>query len=297
MPEQFALESLYKATCDLYCVLMFHINHYSDILKEEFEHRKYLNPSYTLRSFAKKLDIAPSKVSEVLNKKQGLSEKLALKISEHLNFSEEETDHFVITVKAHCAKSPRVKKDYQELLQSRMMKTEMLELQENVFSVISNWYYFAVLELIDTKDFVSNEKWIAKRLDVTDSEVKNALKTLESLGMVKINDGEYKTTGQNLKTTDGIGSSSIKKFNEQILKKAQEAIYSQNIKQRHISTLTTGLNDEILPEVFEKISNFRSELNQFITKHPKNKNNTNKVYCFSSQFFELTNEERYENDH
>jgi uncharacterized protein (TIGR02147 family) len=293
LPERFVLFVLYLFFWESYCFRMLHFNHFSEILKSEFEHRQNMNESYSLRGFAQKLGIAPSKISEILNHKQGLSEKLALKICNELRFSQDETNHFINTVKAHCSKSPKVRAEYTKILEQRNRKIESFDIQESLFSIISNWYHFAILELMNTEDFQSGPKWISKRLSISLQDAKHGIQNLEKLGLIEEKNNDFKPTGVNLRTSDGIGSSSIKKFNDQILTKAKDAIYEQDVSKRHLSTLTVGVNEEIIPEVFEKISAFRKELNQFISNHSKN-NNTEAVYCFSSQFFELTHEEKNE---
>ena len=63
--------------------------------------------------------------------------------------------------------------------------------------LISDWYYFAILSLMETDDFQSDPKWIAKRLNITHSEASVALKTLASLGMIEKNSkDQYLLTGK-----------------------------------------------------------------------------------------------------
>lgn len=50
---------------------------YRDIIKAEFERRRQLDPFYSLRAYAKELRIQPSHLSDLIQKKKGLSKKKA----------------------------------------------------------------------------------------------------------------------------------------------------------------------------------------------------------------------------
>ena len=59
---------------------------YRLLLKSELASRTNQNPNYSLRAFARDLDLAPSRLSEVLNGKQGLSTQAAEKIAKTLGY-------------------------------------------------------------------------------------------------------------------------------------------------------------------------------------------------------------------
>ncbi|MFZ4715079.1 MAG: DUF4423 domain-containing protein [Bacteriovoracaceae bacterium] len=260
---------------------MKHLKHFAEILSFEFESRKKVNQAYSLRCFAGKLEIAPSKLSEILNYKQGLSEKAALKIGKSLKYNISEMNHFICTVRAHSSKSPAIRKKF-------MQELETLKISNDDFEMVSNWYYFAILELVSFKDFKNDADWIAKKLGISSEEAERALTQLISQGFLKETRNGLKKSHTIYQATDGIVSPAIRRINEQLIFKARQAIYEQSIEQRYLSTLTVGVNPEILPEVFEKIAEFRKELNQFMTGHPKNQSKKTQVYSLTSQFFQLT---------
>ncbi len=57
---------------------------YRDYLRRELEQRVQQDPRYSLNRFARDLDLAPSRLSEVLSGKQGLSRAIAERISHHI---------------------------------------------------------------------------------------------------------------------------------------------------------------------------------------------------------------------
>tara|TARA_B100001094_G_scaffold330139_1_gene394637 strand:- start:1838 stop:2185 length:348 start_codon:yes stop_codon:yes gene_type:complete len=74
-------------------------------LRRELNRRRYANPYYSLRAFARDLKIAPSRLSEIFNHKQGLSRKAALKITDLLGIIGETREYFLDSVTAQHARS------------------------------------------------------------------------------------------------------------------------------------------------------------------------------------------------
>ena len=58
---------------------------YQDILKAELEKRQRANARYSLRAFARDLGVSPSNLSEILQRKAGLSRIKAQEIAKKLN--------------------------------------------------------------------------------------------------------------------------------------------------------------------------------------------------------------------
>ena len=54
-------------------IVTMHHSTYHDLINEEFEKRKQINSAYSLRAFARDLGISAPRLSQILNKKQGLS--------------------------------------------------------------------------------------------------------------------------------------------------------------------------------------------------------------------------------
>lgn len=80
--------------------------HYIQILKKEFLQRRQTNHTYSMRTFAKDLDLNYSHLSYILNGDRGLSRKkaevVARKLS-HLNFSQRQ--EFLLLVSSVSARS------------------------------------------------------------------------------------------------------------------------------------------------------------------------------------------------
>ncbi len=86
-----------------------------NLLKKELDSRKSRNPNYSLRSFARSLDISPSRLSEILSG-QRMSMKTANKIATKLKLNENAKAEFTKSIhnqkmifkKSNTAPSPAV---------------------------------------------------------------------------------------------------------------------------------------------------------------------------------------------
>jgi hypothetical protein len=73
---------------------IFNYQSYRDYLRDQFSERINRFGDYSLRAFAAELELAPSILSGILNRKHGISRKKAIMIARKLNLSEEETRYF-----------------------------------------------------------------------------------------------------------------------------------------------------------------------------------------------------------
>ena len=67
---------------------------FQNMLLQEFEVRRTKNPGYSLRSYARDVEIPSSKLSRILRKGEGISPSKAKEICERMRWSEQEKSLF-----------------------------------------------------------------------------------------------------------------------------------------------------------------------------------------------------------
>lgn len=258
---------------------------YHDLLNEEFEKRKNLNSAYSLRAFARDLGISAPRLSQVLSKKQGLSLEAAESIVAKLRLNEQEKNWFYNSVGALHARGFKERKDFKEKVQQYKDEAKVFsELQLEYFKVISDWYHFAILELTYLKDFKNDVKWMAEMLSISEEDVQEAIDRMKALDLIVEEKGKLIDVFKFLATGNDVPSISLKKFNTQLMKKAMEALYEQDVNEREISSNIMSVRKEDLPVFKEKLRKFRREFDHEVGMQ-KGKD---AVYCLSMQFYELT---------
>lgn len=264
------------------------ISCYRQILKEELSLRCKHNSHYSLRAFARDLEVAPSRLSEVLNGKQGLSRKAATAIADKLDFNLEEQEYFCDLVTSIHSRS----KDEREAAQARVEQARK-EFDEDhhfkleTFKVLSEWYHGAIFEMCKMDDFKFDKFYIAKKLKISTIQVELAVERLVRLGMLRIDDDMLLSL-----PSAGIGrpklstppAECIKMAHKQCITKACDALYSQTQEQREMHTNIFAMDKDDLQQAKLEIQTF---LRQFIKNRKDLAAKKDEVYCFSLQLFSM----------
>jgi uncharacterized protein (TIGR02147 family) len=254
---------------------------YRRVLTEELESRQKRNPSYSLRAFARDLDLQPSNASEIIRGLSGLSPQSGAEIAKKLGLSEEETHWFLTSIEAFHGRGFR-KEKAKAKLESILAQNGFDDLSLERFKIISDWYHFALLELTDTKDFSSDPAWIAQRLNISETEACEAIERLIQFGLLEQKrDGTLKQT-KSTSVAGGIPSREIRKHHSQILHKAEEALTQVEIDARDFSAITMAIPQSMLPEAGKLIRDFRRKLHRILTTSAEPKD---RVYILGIQLF------------
>ena len=261
---------------------------YRFILKNEFEKRCSRNPNYSLRAFARDLTLSPSRLSEAMNSKRGISKKAAIKICEKLGFNEIETTLFTTLVESEHSRSPRLRIEAEKKLTHLNKKPLYKTLQMDVFRLISDWYHYAILELTEIEAFRNDVNWISNKLNISKIEAELAIKRMKRLGLIVEENSSLKPSENFTASPSGVPSEYIKKFHEQVLDKAKKALYLQDLEERDFSSLSFSIDTAKLSEAKRLLKKFRREFAELMTSSGKK----DSVYNLSIQFFRLDNKER-----
>ena len=258
---------------------------YHDFLAHELERRQASNKAYSLRAYARDLDLSPSRLSQVLNKKQGLSFEVAEDIARKLNLTEAKKEWFCHSVGAQHARSSKERDNFKERIQKYQSEARIhSEIQLEYFKVISDWYHFAILELTYLESFENRPEWIADILGISEGQAESAIERMKSLGLMKEENGKLVDTFKFLATPSDVPSESLRKFNRQLMELATNALEEQDVHNREIASNIFSIDKENIPVFKEKLRTFRRELEHEASKSKKK----DAVYCLGMQFFELT---------
>lgn len=261
------------------------------MLRTELAGRKANNSYYSLRAFARDLEIEAPRLSMILSSKKGLSSDKAREISSKINWNEEERNLFVNLVGASHERSFDKRIECQNTVQEICSIKNISErkISEAQFRFISEWYFYALIELIKTHDFRSDINWISKRLKITEEEAQRALEILESLDLITISKKKIKISNYTLNVSSSVPSEALRTYYSQVIRKALSSVREQSIDDRILSALTIATPKKLIPEIHKKINEFRREMNVFISENSQEQ--ADEVYILTTQFFKTTNEE------
>ncbi len=221
------------------------------ILINKFEEMRIRNPQFSRRAFSRRIGLSPGATSELLNGKRQVSAKVVERIVSRLSLDPQERAELLAFFKK------------KEDVQIDKVDPSYLQLSADQFCVIGDWYHFAILTLMRTKDFKSDSGWISKRLGLTSSLVRKAISRLVRLGLVdKTQNGNWKRSKIRYRTSDDKANASVRRAHFQYLDNAKEALQNLNVDQRDFTSLMMTLSPEQLPLAKVRIRKFQGELSK-----------------------------------
>jgi len=201
---------------------------------------------------------------------------MALRIAGRLNLDPVERNTFVC-----AAESLHLRKPVDAYQNSPAADYQLLELDR--FNVIADWYHFAILSLMELKDFEPSEARIASRLGISSLQAKSAIERLQRVGLIQIKAGRWVSTGKNLETPTDVASSALKRAHKQDLKRAIRALDDVPTHLRDITAITMPIDVRRLPEAKSLIREFRKNLAALLENGEKTD-----VYNLSIQLIPIT---------
>jgi transcriptional regulator with XRE-family HTH domain len=237
------------------------------ILQKELARRCETNPRYSLRAFAKALGISHPLLSLVLSGKRRLSKKSAVKIAEKLPLLPYERQFFL----GEMEFEEGAPKDHHQI-------------DIDTFSLISDWFHYAILSLLNVRGARFEAGWISKRLNISLHEARDAMERLVRLGLVEQQGQCWKQTGLPIKVENAISTAASQKFHRQLMQKAIHSLENDSRELQNFSSMTLTMDPEMMNYAIEKIKKFRRILAEELEKAKPGK----EVYNLTIQLFPVS---------
>lgn len=250
-------------------------------LQEELLRRCKKNPRFSLRAFARTLDVEASSLSKILNGKRTLTKKMLHRLCTQLGLGPDQVKEFEDRLPQ--ASPPRQGATGGLPLSGR---DDYQQVSADTFNAISDWYHYAILELITVRGFEASPIWIARVLDITASEANFAIERLRRLGLLKSRDDGNWEAGKLTTNAEGgeVTAAAFRKLQRQILSQAIDVMENVPLTERDQSSITMSVSKERLAEAKNRIRAFRRELCAFLQDDAPHDD----VYQLSISLFPVT---------
>jgi len=230
-------------------------------LKNELAKRVSKNSRYSMRSYAKSLGLSIGAISGILSGSRPLTAKGAEKICDKLGLSPAKKSEYIYDLVSKMnGRNGLDKPEYNRL-----------EIDEETFRIISDWYHWAIMQLVRTRRYLSNPshsqpKWVAKQLGISLLEAKLALERLQKLGFLRLEKtGFYSRTSKSFTTSNkSVTNEAFKKWQMQVREKALVSLRDDPIEVRSMTSMTMAIDPEKLEQAKLKIDRFQEELADFL---------------------------------
>lgn len=254
------------------------------ILKKELSDRFTRNPNYSLRAFARDLGISAPRLSRILNGDLNLSAEAATKIAGVLSLKGLEQSMFVSLAEASSARSKTKQveafKDFKKLYSQSQSTISM-----DTFNVISEWFHYGLMALIETKFFINDTEWMASQLGIKKIQVEEALERLLRLDMI-LKDEEGNLSVEQSFTLDSqlVSQKALRQYHEQLISKALNALMEQTVQERFVYSSVFAVDTNSLSDLKKYIEKLHHTSDATAAAHE----NKNAVYGLSTQLFKLS---------
>lgn len=216
------------------------------------------NPLFSLRAFARLVDVSPAVLSRILSGKRKLTFNLAVRIADALVLGPEEREVLYSFYLTHNTQN-----------QKDEFKKEK-ELSIDCFNAMKEWYHYGITQLLYIENFREDHKWMAKMLSISELEVKLAVDRLIRLEILdRDEEGRLYRTATHLSTTTDIASAGIRHFQKQILEKSIYSLEHDDISERDITSITVAINEDKIKEAKAEIKKFRLRMSEFMGEGEK----------------------------
>lgn len=264
-----------------------------NLVRQFLLRRQELQSGYSLRALARDLKASPSFLSEVMSGKKKMPVKWIARIAKILSLDEVAvSDLKVAVLQSHLKGS-----DLESLLDFKNQKTlskvhVSKPLDRKKMSVLSKWYYVAILDFLTIDGGPFNEEEIAERMDLSKAAVREALTVLEQLGLVTYNEAnELQKTDKHIRFPTVKTDPTVRNFHVQMIEKAKYELIRKTEDQDFARRLITGVTMAVDPRQTEKIKRKLQELMAELSQE-FSEGDVTELYQLNIQLFPLTKEKK-----
>jgi uncharacterized protein (TIGR02147 family) len=260
---------------------------YRKYLVDYIASKKLKNAKYSCRMLSLRLGISAATLVRILNGKRNLSKTLLPVFANHLKLPGDAAEYFSLMVQfAHVKDIHRKNRLYQDLLDRRSQRIKKINPKH--YSLFEKWYLLALREIIDIKGEVDDCNCIAENLrpPVSVKEIKNDIVMLKNQEIIADDgNGRFIATDKLLSTGEKWENVVIQKYQSEMIRLAESALFNYPKGERDISTMTVGLCTDDIIKVKEILKRTRQEI-MTLAEEAKNREY---VYQINFQAFPLSN--------
>ncbi len=234
---------------------------YRTFLADYCHQKRRIQQGWSLRNWTRQLGLkSPAALAMIVRGMRSPRLELARKITKSIELNLREESYFLDLVRLEKIKNDP---DASLALQERLAKVQpsgtYKHLNHRIFSVISQWYCYAIRDMVHLADFRENPDWISKHLSfpVTSAQVSEALGNLLKVGLIRHTRGRLRVTHQHIDTTSDVADEAIKRCHEQILDNAKVAIRKFPPEKREIIGTTFAFSSRDIRKAKESIRQFQ----------------------------------------
>ncbi len=224
-----------------------------ELLRFEYSCRCEKNSAFSLRSFARVLNVSHTLLSFVINGHRIPSKKFIEKICERLNLDPEQK-------KILMQSTPFI----QGKKKTKVSDVAYNKISLDTFSLLSEWQHYAILSLLEIEGTEFSIEFISKRLNINEMLAKISMQRLLDLKLVECVEtpqgNKWKQSSAPIVVENLESTSYTRKFQKQLITKAIDSMENDPIELRDMSSTTFAMDPQHVGYALKRIREFRREL-------------------------------------
>ncbi len=255
----------------------------SEYLNGIYSFRATRNSKYSIRAFARDMNLNISQISKVLKGQQGLSAQKASTVSRLLNHSEDEAEIFWGLIEAQFSKSPGKRIAAHERLAFLKSNSHVRQVDAESLNQNLSWLHIAVLEALKGASVSLSQPKIPVLSGVPRDDLKKCLNDLVEWGQAKVERSMVKEISAQSHYGSQIKSETLRRLHKEFMAKAMTSVDEQATSERELFTNVMKFDPKSLKEAKKDIDRFQRE---FSLKYSASTGKS-ALYTFCFQFFNL----------
>lgn len=256
---------------------------YRDYLKDIYNHRRQFDLKYSIRAFARDLNVPVSTLFGVLQYKKNLTSKQVQHIVDLKIFEESERRHFSFLFEYEVTSSS----DRKSQILSEIKILEYISSRKRATAEKTNslthWYDIALIELASNENIGLKSDWAASLLNLAPEDVQESLNRLTALGFLNQENDIYKKKNHGYVFEAKAESTILTKIHIEFLKQLIRSMETQSSTERVVGTETFYFSKTQFEEANQIIE---SCFNQLVSLSKKCKS-PDGIYTASLNLFRL----------
>lgn len=254
------------------------------ILTSFFEKKKRESKTLSIRSLARRFDLSPSFIHQVLKGKKVASPELYDNLCRFLDIDVEKRDYIINQcLKAKGLLAPNAKRLTTFELDSVVKENSWKPISRDSFELLKEWHYIPVAEATRLAAYDGTAKFIANALGIDLALAEDALAKLATAGILTEKNGRLVKAETYTDFSSQHGKEEIRQFHIENMKRAiralGEKLSAEEVEARLVTSLTFGCREDDVPLIKQKLAGFMQSLSEEFSSRP-----ADRIYQFAVQF-------------
>ena len=255
---------------------------------------KRKNEGFSFRKFCEKSGFrSPSYLKLVIDGKRAIALKSIATFAKGLELNPDQTRFFSLLVQFKHTKDPNARSQIFEDMLAHCHKSGGGRGRDK-YDFLRRWQLVAIRELIAHPDFKDDLNWLREHLfgGPTLWEIKDALKTLSHLGLIKETKGRWRQASSDFHTGPEVRSLAAFQYHTQILEDSKRILRETPDPLRYFTSTVSLMDSTLYQKIKKEIVGFQDRLVDLIKSHEqkqaKGSHSGQELYMLNMQLLPFT---------